>query len=406
MDKNEIRAVHVKRRTQDALYPTERFGIGQAEKVRAFHRSFPQYAKTPLARLDALAEALGVERIYVKDESFRFGLNAFKVLGGSYAIGSLIARRLGRELSELPYENLVSSEVRKALGELTFVTATDGNHGRGIAWTANRLGQKSVVYMPKGTALERLRNIQALGAQASITELNYDDAVRLARKGQQEHGWVLVQDTAWEGYEEIPGLIMEGYLTMADEAAEQLQGEKPTHIFLQAGVGSMAAAVCGYFTDLYGDRDRPVIVIVEPHGADCFYRTARAGDGKLHAVTGEMHSIMAGLCCGEPSSLAWNLLKDHADAFIAMPDWVAAAGMRILANPLGKDPRVVSGESGASTLGLAAELLRGSEWAELKQALGLDHDSRILCFSTEGDTDRENYRRIVWDGAYPRETIG
>ncbi|MBQ7370664.1 MAG: diaminopropionate ammonia-lyase [Blautia sp.] len=401
MGNSNIQAVHFSRRTGKDLYPVDRFGPESASLARAFHQSFPEYKETPLANLDALAKELGVASIHVKDESYRFGLNAFKVLGGSYTIGNYIAKKLGVSISELPYEKLISPEVKEKIGQITFVTATDGNHGRGIAWTANRLNQKSVVYMPKGSAQERLHNIQALGADASITELNYDDAVRLAKEGQDQYGWVLVQDTAWDGYEEIPGWIMEGYTTMAAEATEQLNGEKPTHVFLQAGVGAMSGAICGYFASLYGDEERPVITIVEPDQADCIYQTAKANDGHLHFVTGDMNSIMAGLCCGEPCSIGWNVLRDHADHFISMPDYVAAEGMRILGNPLSGDPKVISGESGASTLGFVAEVLRNPELEGLKKELGLNRDSRILCFSTEGDTDRENYRRIVWDGLYP-----
>lgn len=395
-----IKAVHFERKNGN-LSSVKRFGPANAEKVRAFHKSFPEYSVTPLADLKNLSKELGVASIHVKDESYRFGLNAFKVLGGSYAIGSYIAKKLGMDISDLPYEKMTSEEIKKKLGEVTFVTATDGNHGRGVAWTANRLKQKSVVYMPKGSALERLNNIKALGSDASITDMNYDDAVRLADEGQKKYGWVLVQDTAWEGYTDIPGWIMEGYTTMAHEAVEQLKGEKPTHIFLQAGVGAMSGGLTGYFSDLYGDKDRPIITIVEPNKADCIYRTAKANDGKLHFVKGDMNSIMAGLCCGEPCTIGWDVLKDHADNFVSIPDYVAAKGMRVLGNPVGDDPRVISGESGASTLGFVAELLQNESLDWLREQLKINADSRILCFSTEGDTDRENYRRIVEDGLYP-----
>ena len=395
-----IKAVHFERKTS-GLSDCHRFGPENANKVRAFHKSFPEYSVTPLANLKNLAKELGVASIHVKDESYRFGLNAFKVLGGSYAIGSYMAKKLGMDISELPYEKMTSKEIKEKLGDTTFVTATDGNHGRGVAWTANRLQQKSVVYMPKGSSLERLNNILALGSDASITDMNYDDAVRLAYKGELEKGWVLVQDTAWEGYTDIPGWIMEGYTTMAHEAVEQLNGEKPTHIFLQAGVGAMSGGITGFFADLYGDKDRPIITIVEPNKADCIYRTAEANDGKLHFVTGDMNSIMAGLCCGEPCTIGWDVLKDHADNFVSMPDYVAAKGMRVLGNPIGDDPRVISGESGASTLGFVAELMQNQSLDWLRKQLQIDENSRILCFSTEGDTDKENYRRIVEDGLYP-----
>ena len=395
-----FKAVSLERKAGQPLYDVKRFGLENAKKVSAFHRSFPEYAVTPLANLSGFAREVGLKSIHVKDESYRFHLNAFKVLGGSYAIGNYIAKRLGMDIADLPYEKMISQEIREKLGEITFVTATDGNHGRGVAWTANRLQQKSVVYMPKGSALERLNNIRALGSDASITDLNYDDAVRLANEGAEKYGWVMVQDTAWEGYEDIPGWIMEGYTTMAYEAVEQLQGEKPTHVFLQAGVGAMSGGVTGFLADYYTDADRPIITIVEPNKADCLYRTAEANDGKLHFVTGDMDSIMAGLCCGEPCTIGWNVLKDHADHFVSVPDYCAAKGMRILGNPLPGDDRVISGESGAATFGFVAELMTNPSLDWLRKRLEIDGDSRILCFSTEGDTDRENYRRIVWDGYY------
>ena len=377
----------------------EGYTLENARQVRQFHESFPMYAPTPLAQLPGTAKALGIGEIYVKDESHRFGLNAFKVLGGSFAIGNYLARRLGRTLAETGYDVLTAKETRETLGDITFITATDGNHGRGVAWTATTLGQKSVVHMPRGSAPERLHNIQAAGAKADIIAGNYDDAVRLSRKEAAENGWVVVQDTSWSGYEEIPGWIMQGYCTMGLEAYEQLP-QKPTHIFLQAGVGSMAAAIAALFADLYGE-DRPKVIIVEPNAADCFYRTAAANDGQMHIVTGDMKTIMAGLACGEPCGLAWDLLKDYADYFLAFPDWAAAKGMRILGNPMPGDDRVTSGESGASAFGAMAAILTEPELENIKQQLELDENSRVLFFSTEGDTDRENYRRIVWGGQLP-----
>ena len=384
------------RTTRNISFPD--YTLETARQVRQFHESFPMYAPTPLAVLPETAKLLGVGEIYVKDESHRFGLNAFKVLGGSYAMGSFLAEKLGRPLSETGYDVLTSAETREKLGDITFITATDGNHGRGVAWTANTLGQKSVVHMPKGSAAERLNNIRAAGAVADIIEGNYDDAVRLSRKEAAEKGWVIVQDTSWEGYEKIPAKIMQGYCTMGLEAYEQLP-QKPTHIFLQAGVGSMAAAIAALFASIYKE-DRPKIIIVEPEQADCFYRTAKADDGNLHIVTGDMRTIMAGLACGEPCGLAWEILKDCADHFIAFPDWAAARGMRILGNPWGSDDRVISGESGASGFGCCAAILTEPELVGLKQEMGLDENSRVLFFSTEGATDRENYRRIVWEGTF------
>ena len=377
------------------------YSASVGERIRAFHRSFPEYSETPLAKLENTARALGVKEIHVKDESKRFGLNAFKVLGGSYAIGSMLAGRLGVNPDEMRFESLTSPEARAKLSELTFVTATDGNHGRGVAWSARRFGHKSVVYMPKGTVAERLENILKEGSDAGITEFNYDECVRIANRQAQEKGWIVVQDTAWEGYEEIPERIMQGYMTMAMEAHEQL-GKRPTHIFLQAGVGSMAAAVAAFFAGIYGEN-RPVITIVEPNKADCFYQTALANDGERRFVTGDMNTIMAGLACGEPCTTAWEVLSKIADHFIACPDYAAAQGMRILGNPMSGDDRVVSGESGASAFGCVSEILRRPDLADIRSTIGLDETSVCLFVSTEGDTDRKNYREIVWNGAYAPE---
>ena len=371
------------------------------ETIRAFHKTFPQYSETPLAHLPETAALLGLGDVFIKDESKRFGLNAFKVLGGSYAIGCLLAEKLGKSIAEVSHASLTSPEAKAKLGEMTFITATDGNHGRGVAWTATQFGMKSVVYMPAGSAQERLDNIRAAGADASITDLNYDDTVRLASAHARKNGWTLVQDTSWAGYENIPMHIMQGYCTMAMEAHEQLaaQGKKPTHIFLQCGVGSMAAAVAGLFASLYG-KDRPIITIVEPNAADCMFLTAQANDNALHSVSGRMETIMAGLACGEPCSLAWEVLRTCADHFLSCPDYAAATGMRMLGNPWGEDDRVISGESGASAFGCVAEIMSDPALADIRNALSLDETSCVLFFSTEGSTDRENYRNVVWKGKH------
>lgn len=370
-----------------------------AETVRRYHATFPQYAPTPLCSLPATAEALGLGQVWVKDESKRFGLNAFKVLGGSYAIGCEMAARLGLPMEAVSHGLLTSPDVRARLGDLTFITATDGNHGRGVAWTATEFGMRSVVYMPKGSALERLENIRAAGAEASITDVNYDDTVRLAGAQARKNGWVLVQDTSWDGYEDVPRHIMQGYCTMGLEAVEQLP-ERPTHVFLQAGVGSMAGAVAGLLAQVYGP-DRPTIVIVEPDRADCMYRTAAANDGALHCVSGDMDTIMAGLACGEPCPLAWDVLACCADHFVSCPDYVAAKGMRMLGNPAGEDPRLISGESGASAFGCVAAIMTEPALGWLREKLGLGKETRALFISTEGATDRAHYRAVVWDGAHP-----
>ena len=366
-----------------------------------FHKSFPQYSVTPLVRLKELAELCGIKEIFVKDEAWRFGLHAFKVLGGSFAMARHIAKITGRDISELTYEKLTSPELKKETGELTFFSATDGNHGRGVAWSANKLCQKSVILMPKGSAKMRLDNILREGAKATIEEENYDECVRMAAKiAEDTPGGVMVQDTAWPGYEEIPAWIMQGYGTMAMEAdnqMEELDANPPTHVIVQAGVGSLAGAVVGYFANKYPDNP-PIFIVAESDQADCLYRSAITGDGSIKTVDGDMQTIMAGLACGEPNTSSWQILKDKVGVFASCPDWVAARGMRILGMPVRGDSVIISGESGAVTTGLLAYAMMDEEMKPMREAMKLDKDSRVLLFSTEGNTDRENYRHILWDG--------
>ena len=374
----------------------------EIKKVYEFHRSFPRYKETPLVNLACLAAYFGIKGIFIKDESFRFDLNAFKVLGGSYAIAKYIAGQLGKNITEIDYNTLVCDETKQKLGDITFYTATDGNHGRGVAWAANKLRQKSVVLMPRGSSRTRLQNILQEGADASITDLNYDDAVRLASKmASSDPRGVVVQDTAWEGYEEIPGWIMQGYGSMAFEAYAQMTltgADRPTHIFVQAGVGSLAGSVMGYFANIF-PRNPPVMTVVEASAADCLYISNLAG--KLVGVKGSLNTIMAGLACGEGNTISWEILKNYANFFVSAPDWVASRGMRVLAVPLKGDSKVISGESGAVTAGLLFTLLRDEDYRDLREALGINSESVVLLFSTEGNTDPEKFRDVVWDGEFP-----
>jgi diaminopropionate ammonia-lyase len=367
------------------------------DEVFRFHQSFPQYAATPLARLSALAARWGVGEIFVKDESLRFGLNAFKVLGATYAIGRVLARRLGTSLDHLPFPALQDPATKKKLEPLTFAATTDGNHGRGVAWTAAQLGFPATIYMPKGTTATRLENIRKLGQKAEITEMNYDDTVRWVADQAQKNGWEVIQDTAWDGYVDVPKWIMQGYSTVARETVDQLGGIVPTHVFLQAGVGAFAAIMAALLLGRYGARS-PQVIVVEAHPAECFYESIRLG--KKTAVTGDLNTIMAGLACGEPNPLAWDILKDCGQAFVAAPNEAAAHGMRVLGNPLVGDPRVVSGESGAVGPGVLGWLTQKAGYRQIKDGLGIGPGSRILCFSTEGDTDPQVYRDVVWEGAY------
>ncbi len=374
------------------------FTVEIAKQARAFHRQINGYQPTPLVSLRLLAGRLGVKSILVKDESKRFGLNAYKALGGSYALGRLLAKHLNIDIADIDLAT-VASKLDKPL---VFATATAGNHGTGVAWAAQKMGQQAVVYMPKGSSLVSAERIRKLGAECIITEVNYDDTVRLANKKAAENGWTLVQDTAWEGYEEIPTWISQGYMTMADEAIEQataLSKGLPTHVFLQAGVGSMAGGVLGYLVDKLGAGNFQTI-IAEPSAADCLYRSAASAQGEMVNVTGELNTIMAGLACGEPNPVTWPVLRDNSNYFAAVDDSVSAVGMRVLGNPLLGDTRVISGESGAITIGLLYQLCSDPTNLDISQEMGLNEDSVVLLFNTEGDTNPARYRDIVWDCQY------
>lgn len=386
-------------KTDDRNLPV--MAMSEVEKAKEFHQTIPGYEPTPLANLANMANYLGLGGVYVKDESYRFGLNAFKVLGGSFAMARFIAEETNRDVSELPFETLTSDKLREEFGQATFFTATDGNHGRGVAWAANRLGQKAVVYMPKGSTQTRFDNIAKEGAKVTIEECNYDECVRMAAAAaaKTEHG-VVVQDTAWEGYEKIPAWIMQGYGTMALEASAQLADagvDRPTHVFVQAGVGSLAGAVQGYFANKYPENP-PKVVVVEADIAACLYEGAVHGSGEEVFVDGDLQTIMAGLACGEPNTTSWDILKNHVSVFIAASNGIAADGMRMLSAPIKGDPQVVSGESGAAPFGALVAIMKDPEYAGLKAKLGLDENSKVLLFSTEGDTDPDCYKDIVWNG--------
>jgi len=378
------------------------FSADVAAKVQRFHSQLPNYLPTKLVSLKGLASAWGLGELLIKDESTRFDLNAFKVLGGSYAVARLICRELGIDIEETSYRHLTSDAVHRSIKHMTLATATDGNHGRGIAWAAQQLGLKAVIYVPKGTARSRVESIRAHGASVEVTNLNYDDAVRLASSTAQQNGWYLIQDTSWEDYEDVPLWIMQGYLTMCKEAIEQMAGlnTEPTHVFIQAGVGAMSGAVVGYLANEFRGR-LPRFIVMEPTNAACIFASAVAGDGQPHAVTGDMDTIMAGLACGEPNLIGWDILRDFPCAYTSCDNYVAANGMRILANPLGGDSAVEAGESGAVGMGVTDLLVNHTAFEEIKQTLEIGPDSRLLFFNTEGATDPVNYQDILWYGKYP-----
>jgi diaminopropionate ammonia-lyase len=371
-------------------------------QIRGFHRQLPGYRMSPLKGLSNLAMKLGLGGIWAKDESARLDLQSFKVLGGSYAIYKLIQKRLGLGDQELSFTDLTDGTIREKLGEITFAAATDGNHGRGVAWSATQLGFKSVIYVHKLTSQGRIEAIESSGARVVVVDGNYDDAVRQVYQDAQRNGWEVVSDTSWEGYEDIPKWVMQGYTTMLSEAQEQLAAQglsQPTHIFVQAGVGSLAAATIGFYHNLFGDSIQTCVI--EPTKAACLYRSALTEDGLPQTVEGELDTIMAGLACGEPNPIAWEILKNRADYFAICPDYVAAMGMRIYGVPLRGDPPIISGESGAVTLGALMYIMQHASAAELREQMRLGVDSQVLLINSEGNTSPDDFRYVVWEGGIP-----
>lgn len=375
-----------------------------AATVRRFHGSLAAYAPTPLVSLFAAAKEWGIKALCVKDESSRFGLKAFKGLGGSYAIFRVVCRELGLDPEITTMEDLKKDIYREKISGMVFVTATDGNHGKGIAWAAAELGCASHIYMPKGSAEVRAQAIRDVGnAEVVITDMSYDDTVRYAASLAKKNGWYLMQDTAINEEDETPRWILQGYLTMVYEALEQMKAlgyARPTHVFLQAGVGSMAGSVTGALACI-DKENKPTIIIVEPEEVACIFESMRQNDGKPHPATGNETTMMAGLNCAEPCGTVWPVLRDFCEYGITCPDSVSALGMRLLARPMGNDVAVVSGESGAVTTGVAATILTDSACEELRKYLQLDASSVILVFSTEGDTDPKNYQRIITEETHP-----
>lgn len=374
-----------------------------ARKAFDFHKKIPGYRVSPLKVLNHLSGFLGLGGIWVKDESERLSLNSFKILGGSYAIYNHIKEVLGVTNRELSFEEITAAKNHEKLKDLVFAAATDGNHGRGVAWTASKLRFRSMIYVHKNTAEARIKTIQDYGATVKIIDGTYDNAVEQVAIDAEKNNWQIIADTAWEDYEKIPAWIMQGYSTMYLEIQEQLAAIgiiKPTHIFVQAGVGSLAASVVNYYHDLFGDN-APTTIIVEPDNANCIYQSAIKNENKPVNVEIEKSTIMAGLECGSPNPIAWDILRKQADYFFSCPDYVAAKGMRVYAMPLKDDPMIVSGESGAVTLGALMFVMKQENLESLRHELKLDSDSQVLLINSEGNTDPINFRQVVWDGLEP-----
>jgi diaminopropionate ammonia-lyase len=342
---------------------------------------------TPLWDLPDLAARLGVGSISLKDEGHRSPLGSFKALGAPIALIRLI-RRLWPEQDFVPAK-LTAGHYKAQLQDFTVISATDGNHGRALAAAARSIGCRCVIVLHRHVNDERRLAIEHLGGQIVQIDGNYDESVKEAARQAEEHGWHVVSDTSYEGYETIPRDVMQGYGTIAAETIEQ-GGEGPyTHVFIQGGVGGLATGVVSYLAERFGER-RPLCVIVEPGEADCLFQSALRGQA-AHA-TGSVDSIMAGLACGETSPLAWRFLAILADCFMTIPDDAAIEAMRILAVGAERDVPIVAGESGAAGL---AGLIQASSSAEDRAALGLNERSNVLLLNTEGATAPALYEQLA-----------
>jgi len=353
--------------------------------------SWPSYVPTPLVRLDGLARVLGVGVIHYKDERGRFGLKSFKALGGAYAVANVLRQRVtattGR--SSITSKQLLSGEFADIVRNATVTCATDGNHGRSVAWGAQLFGCTCVIFVHEHVSQGRRDAIAKYGADVREVKGNYDDAVRHAAATARANGWTVVSDTSYPGYRDIPLDVMHGYGVMAAEITQQLADAPPTHVFAQAGVGALAAAICAHFWLHWGPR-RPLFVVVEPTRADCVYQSLAAG--KPVTVGGSLDTVMAGLACGEVSELAWEILHGGANAAVAIDDAYALDAVRVLARPAAGDPPIVAGETGGT--GLAA-LLTARDYPGIRQTLALDAKSHVLLLGSEGDTDPQIYREVV-----------
>jgi len=360
---------------------------GGFRRARAEISSWPGYAPTKLRDLPTVADALGLAAVRIKDESSRFGLGSFKALGGAYAVARLLMAELARSgvAAQANSAELLAGRYAEATRGITVTCATDGNHGRAVAWGAQRFGCACVIFVHATVSQGRVDAIAKYGAEVRRVPGTYDDAVRAASAVAGAQGWFVVSDTSWPGYTSVPVDVMQGYRVMADEAMDQWQGAAPSHVFIQGGVGGVAAAVSVQLRARVAPA--PALIVVEPDQAACLLASAECGEPI--AIPGNLDTLMAGLACGEPSLLAWQELGRAAAAFMAVPDAAAVEAMRLLAR-LG----IVAGESGVA--GLAGLRLAALD-PPAREALGLNGESRVLLFSTEGATDPELYRQLVGD---------
>jgi diaminopropionate ammonia-lyase len=351
--------------------------------------AWPGYVPTPLIELPNLARKLGIKRLRIKHESKRFTLNSFKALGGAYGVMRILQRETGASITDV-----MAGRVKDDVAGVTVCCATDGNHGRAVAWGAQLAGARCVIYLHAHVSQGREDAIAAYGAEIARVSGSYDDSVRQAAEDAKIKGWIVVSDTSWPGYEEIPAWVKQGYTVVMGEAMEQLGEDRPSHLFVQAGVGGLACAAIAPVWQDWGS-ERPFCIVVEPHEADCLYQSAVQGG--MAKGLGSLDTVMACLSAGEASPLAWAILQEGADAFITIDDHFARDAMCTLADGNGDAPLVV-GESGSAGL---AGLMAVVEDPRAKLAAGLGPDADVLLIASEGATDPGIYTEIV--GKTPEE---
>ncbi|MGX8008187.1 diaminopropionate ammonia-lyase [Mesorhizobium sp. ORM8.1] len=367
----------------------EALGMAGAERAGHYLKARDNHVETPLHALPALAGELGIAALHVKDEGQRLGLGSFKALGGAYAVIRLVLEEAGKRLGrDVDVAEIGDAKVRQIASGMIFVCATDGNHGRSVAQGAGLVGARSVIFVHAGVSRERVEAIARLGAEIVEVEGGYDHAVREVARVGAERGWKIVSNTSWPGYERIPGLVMQGYTVIVREALRHL-AEPPTHVFLQAGVGGLAAAIAGHLAILLGLK-RPKTVVVEPTRSACIYASAEAG--RPATIPHRGSTVMTMLECAEPSLIAWRVLSRVGDAFMTVEEEDAVAVMNRLARPKGNDAAIVAGESGGAGL---AGLIRAAGDIGMRAALGLDAASRVLIINSEGATDPDRYAELV-----------
>ncbi len=362
-------------------------------KARESISQWPGYTKTPLFDLQGLARTVGVNNIWYKDEAPRFGLGSFKALGGAYAVSVLLMKNLSEQLGRnVTLEDLTCGKFKNETSSMVVCCATDGNHGRSVAWGAQRFNCRCIIYIHSEVSEGRKSAIEAYGAEVIRIDGNYDDSVRLAANEAAANGWTVVSDTSYPGYLEIPADVMRGYTVLADEIYDELESNQtplPTHVFLQGGVGGFAAAITERVR-ARSDSPETKIVVAEPENAECIYQSIKAGEPV--AVPGDLDTLMAGLACGEVSLVAFNTLLAEVDNVLVVSDDSAVACMRFLADGVNGDTPVVAGESAVAGL---AGLIIAMENKDLTTQLGLDESSRVLIIGTEGATDPQVYRELV-----------